>query len=50
MFSGMKQLAELISQAVDAQIWQDDGAVKLYAGFLCSLEICRFPAVMPRRH
>lgn len=26
----MKQLAELISQAVDAQIWQDDGAVKLY--------------------
>ena len=26
----MKQLAELISQAVAAQIWQDDGAVKLY--------------------
>ena len=30
VFPGMKQLAELISQAVDAQIWQDDGAVKLY--------------------
>ena len=26
----MKQIAELISQAVAAQIWQDDGAVKLY--------------------
>lgn len=30
VFPGMKQLAELISQAVAAQIWQDDGAVKLY--------------------
>ncbi|MBQ9210187.1 MAG: hypothetical protein IJ153_00660 [Clostridia bacterium] len=26
----MKQLAELISQAAAAQVWQDDGAVKLY--------------------
>lgn len=30
MFSGMKQFAELISQALKARIWQDDGAVKLY--------------------
>lgn len=29
-FSGMKQFSELISQAMRARIWQDDGAVKLY--------------------
>lgn len=30
MFPGMKQFAEFISQAMEAQIWQDDGAIKLY--------------------
>ena len=30
MFPGMKQFADLISQAMEARIWQDDGAVKLY--------------------
>lgn len=30
MVPGMDYLTELISQAMDTQIWQDDGAVKLY--------------------
>lgn len=30
MFPGMKQFADLILQAMEARIWQDDGAVKLY--------------------